>query len=268
MKDYTIADLSYNRDTGELEQFLIFWDGGEPDTRRATPENVLLFDPEDEFPFEGGLHDFLSGDKAIQVDDNPDVVVAQTGNEYSYIVAVDGDVIETTPGQAEKVLEAVYEAIADGNSSKLKGLHNEILSEQVRRSVIDALRPTFDDSYRISVKDNGWLVDNFFLVDWNGKMYTANSSKEGYKPSGNTAVERDTTHEFVRLRSNLRQKKTETVILDGNEVELTEREMLFLAKVTWLLNREHYHPNEPFWNYVNQWAEVESEEPNLDKFDL
>jgi hypothetical protein len=48
--------------------------------------------------------------------------------------------------------------------------------------------------------------------------------------------------------------------------------MLFLAKVKWLLHRRHYHPDEPFWMYVDKWADVDvtsgkpDSMPNLDKF--
>jgi len=269
MTDYTVADVSYNQD-GEMEQFLIFWDDGEPDTRRATAENILLFDPEDSLPFDGGLNQFFSGDSAVQLSDDPRVVIAQSGDEYSYILSVDGDVVETTPEQSERILEAVYDAIADDDIAALIDAHSGILKNQVRRRVVNLLKQTFDEAGRINITQNGWLIDDFFLVDWNAKMYAANDDKDSgdYVRSGSNAVQKDTTYEFVRLNKSFSQIDTVDVTIDGTVKHLSEREMLFLAKVRWLLDREHYHPDEAFWTYVNQWATMPREKPNLDQFSL
>lgn len=269
MTDYTVADVSYNQD-GEMEQFLLFWDDGEPDTRRATAENILLFDPEDSLPFDGGLNQFFTGDSAVKLNDSPSVVIAQSGDEYSYVLSVDGEPVETTPAQSERILESVYTAIANDDINGLLDMHQSILQNQVRRRIVNLLKQTFDESGRIEITPNGWLVDEFFLVDWNAKMYAANDDTESgdYVRSGGSAVQKDKTYEFVRMNKSFSDIESVHVEIDGEKTSLTEREMLFLAKTRWLLDREHYHPDEAFWTYVNQWATMPSEKPNLDKFSL
>lgn len=268
MTDYTVADVSYNQD-GEIEQFLLFWENGEPDTRRATPENVLLFDPEDNLPFDGGLQDFFDGDSALLISDDPRVIVAQSGNEYAYLLSVAGNTIETTPSQAEDFLEGVYTSLTGGGTGDLQRLHREVVKTQVRRDIINPLQHTFPERDRISIVSNGWLVDSFYLVDWDANMYTPKTDDGDYKRENGEAVEKDTTYEFVRLNRSVSDEiENETVWINGDAYELTEREMLFLSKVTWLLNRRHYHPDELFWEYTDQWADMPAEKPNLDQFDI
>jgi hypothetical protein len=135
---------------------------------------------------------------------------------------------------------------------------------------VNALRLTFPESSRITVTQSGWLVDGFYLVDWNAKLYASNDDPDSadYVRSGGKAVEKDTSYELVQLRHRLDEIGTETVTIDGSQYTLTEREMMFLARVTWLLDRRYYHPDDDFWNFCDQWASVESSEPDTDVFTL
>lgn len=270
-----ILDVSRDNETNELTQFLILEDG-QPETKIASPENVLLYDPEDELPFDGGMTDFLSGESALQLSEEPPIFVAQTGSDYSFILNVRGNVVETTPSQAEGILRGIYTALADDDSSKLESLHRSIMSNQVRRPVINALRHDFPESRRIEIVSNGWLVDGFYLIDWNARLYAANDDPEedDYIRSGGT-VKKDTSYEFVRLTHSVNQEDPIVIAIGEDNYELTEREMLFLAKVKWLLHRRHFHPDKPFWMFADRWADVDvetgkppSEMPNLDQFDI
>lgn len=265
-----VMDISRD-DDGEITQFLIF-NEGQPETKRGTPENLLLFDPEDKMPFENGLYEFLSGDSALRLSKDPPIIVQQAGNEYSYILRYDDNMVETTPSQAEELLESMYAAIAEGKFSQLEAFVERVLRSQVRRHVVNPLVHTFREQRRIELVPNGWLVDDFILVDWDAKMYAANDDPDegDYVRSGSDAVQKDTTYEFVQLDKNFTPDGEQSVTIDSTEYTLTEREMLFFAKVKWLLNRREYHPDNPFWSYVDRWTGVENdaEEPNLDKFSL
>jgi len=265
-----VLDVSRDDDSDEITQFLILGDDGQPATKVASPENLLLYDPDDELPFEGGMYDFLSGDSALRLSEEPKVVVGQAGDEYSYVLNIDGNAVETTPTQADELLQGVYDAIAKDDVSKLSDLHAEIIKNQVRRNIVNILAQTFEERHRIEIVPNGWLVDDFYLVDWNAKMYAKNDDPEegDYVRSGTDTVQKDDSYEFVRLNHSLNQSDTVTVTIDGTEYSLTEREMLFLSKIKWLLHRRHYHPDTPFWDYVDKWATVAEEEPNLDVFDI
>lgn len=257
MREYEIADKSYDKQSGELTQFLVLWEDGEPELKRASAENVLLFDPEDNLPFDDGLYNFLNGQHALQLSEEPQVVIAPTGNEYAYIIRVRDSTVETTPGQARQVLEGVADAAKGEGVDRIISLHDEIISSQVRRTVINALRGTFEESGRITVAGNGWLVDDFYLVDWSASLWTKddNLDEEDYVRSGGSVV-KDGSYEFVHLRVSRGVEPVE-VAINGTQYRLSEREMLFLSKVKWLLNRRHYHPDKPFWMYTDKWAAVD-----------
>lgn len=267
MSNHDVADVSYDQD-GNIEQFLLFIDG-EPDTRRGTTKNILLFDPEDELPFDGGLHSFLNGENALKIGENPETIVAQSGDEYSYIISIDGDVIETVPKHAERFLKALRAALTENDTSKIIDLYQDIISDQVRRQIVNSIKHTFNESKRINVTANGWLIDEFYLVDWNAKMYTANNDpdEDDFVRDGDS-VKKDKSYEFVRLRKSFGEVEEQNVVIDGSQYTLTEREILFLSKVTWLLDREHYHPDDPFWTFSDRWATMPSDEPDLDSFSL
>lgn len=272
MTNYQVADVTTN-DDGEVTQFLLFWDGGEPETKKGTPENLLLFDPQNELPFDDGLHDFFVGEQALKLSDEPPVYVSQLDN-YSYVVRYDESVFETTPSQAADLLEAVRETIVEGDLSAIDAFATSVLEKQVRRDVVNALRQTFEDSRRIEVASNGWLIDDFFIVDWEANLYTRNDDPDegDYIRSGQSVVQKDTSYEFVQLRqTTLDPSETDvSVSLGGTEYDLSERELLFLSKVKWILRGSHYHPDNPFWSYVDRWTDVEesSDEPNLSKFSI
>jgi len=267
-----IIDKSYNRDTGELEQFTIIRDSGEPDLVKATPENVLLFDPEDELPFEDGLHEFLSGQHALVLsDENPEVIVAPTNNDYCYILRVNGSTVETTPNQAERILSGIKEA-PTGNKAvdSIVRLYEDIMENQVRRGVVNALIQTFDKSDRVSKVARGWMIDDFYLVNWEASMYVKHDDPDeaDYKRGGGGVTEVDKSHEFVNL-THSRDVNPIRVTIGNDSYRLTEREMLFLTKVKWLLNRREYHSDMQFWKWTDKRASVNhiTGEPEPDESD-
>lgn len=265
-----VLDVSRDDDSNEITQFLILGDDGQPATKVASPENLLLYDPEDELPFDGGMHDFLSGESAFRLSD--EVVVGQGGDEYSYVLSVNENMVETTPEQADELLRGVYDAIAQDDVSGLKSLHQQIIKNQVRRNIVNILAQTYEECHRIEIVANGWLIDDFYLVDWDASMYAKNDDpdEDDYvrDRSASGGVSKDTSYEFVRLNHSVSSGDAMEVDIDGTTYMLSEREMLFLSKVKWLLHRRHYHPDTPFWDYAEKWATVEKTEPNLDLFDI
>lgn len=266
-----ILDISRNEDD-KITQFLILGGDGQPDTKVASPENLLLYDPDDELPFEGGMNDFLSGDSALRLSDDPKVLVSRAGDEYTYTLSIAESAVETKPEQADKLLQGVYDAISEDDVRPLERLHRDILKNQVRRNIVNILAQTFEQKHRIEITQKGWLVDDFYLVDWNANMYAKDNDPDEadyVRDRGSDGgVSKDTSYELVRLSHSISSADTMAVTIDGSDYTLSEREMLFLSKIKWLLHRRHYHPDTPFWDFVDKWATVEEEEPNLDVFDI
>lgn len=276
----TVIDISRDNESDEITQFTIIDDSGQPQLVKGTAENLLLYDPEEELPFEDGLYGFLSGDDALILSDDPEIIVAPTDNEYCYILRVNENTVETTPRQAEDTLEGIRQAATRGKTNMLVQLYQDIMAEQVRRPVINALFDTFDETDRINVISRGWLVDEMYLINWEASMYLRhNDPDEGdYKRGSGGVTQTDKSYEFVQL--NLRRDIDPVQVNIGGETyRLTEREMLFLSKVKWLLNRREYHPDKPFWMFSDRqgasvdWKTGEPEdndtdEPDKDSFNL
>jgi len=253
-------DISRDRETGEIKQFTIIDKHGQPQLIKASPENILLYDPEGKLPFDGGMYEFLQGNQAIVLnEDDPKIMVAPTDNEYCYIVRVRNRTVETTPSQAKRALEAIKAATIDKDITEIVQLHDDIVSNQVRRDIVNKLMTTFEETARLKKTGRGWLVDDFYLVNWEASMYTKhNDPNEGdYKRGGGGVTKTDTLYEFVQLSVN-REIEPIEITVAGSTVRLSEREMLFLGKIKWLLNRREMHPDIPFWQFSDKYASVDN----------
>lgn len=256
---FEILDRNRNKQTGELLSFLVMEDG-EPIPKKATPENTLLY--------EHGLKEFLSGKHAVIVsEDSPEVILAPTGNDKAYLLRVNGSTVETTPSEAASLLEALKDAVEANNSvqrgravDSMVDVYDTIISTQVRRWLVRVMRTTFDpqEQQRIEQIDRGWLIDGFYLVDWNANLYLADDDpdEDDYEVGVGGARAVDKSYEFLRL-SPSKSPSAHSVKVNGSDYRLSEREMLFLSKVRFMLDRRHYHNDEPFWLYSDKLAGLE-----------
>lgn len=244
MSDYTIKDENRDRETGELQSFLLIWDDKPPEMKTASPENYLLYVE--------GLYDFLSGDKAVILSENPKIIVAPTNREHSYIISVDGETIETTPSEAERVLQGVMDVVDQGDTSTITDVHADLLSSQVRRKLIDAAYHTFSESEqsRIERAPNGWLIDGYYHVDWSANIYARDGGDTAYERGGGGVVETDQSKELVQVGFPEIPEPMEISVGDDTYT-FTDREMLFLKKVKFILHRTDYHSDMPFWRHLD-----------------
>jgi hypothetical protein len=190
-------------------------------------------------------------------------MIAPTGSEYSYLINVDGDIVQSTPQESEDVLEGMHEALKEDSLTKLKKTHAKIKREQVRKEVVNALRYIFDEPHRIEPQANGWIIDGLFWIDWSGNLYTRDDDPDENDKirSGNEVVEADTSFEFVTFRQGKTPEPKE-VTINNETIMLTEREMLFITKARWICNRRHYHPDQPFWDYVERFTDRPAKDSN------
>ena len=249
MSDWEIIHKDYDAD-GELSSLLVLEDG-EPTQKNAIPENVLLYIH--------GLRDFLVGNEVIELEGGVHVASREEG----YVLVVDGNLVEIPPKENERFLNYVKEYM-DGEKpvSVFRDLHANIIKDQVRRPVVSALRHTFGEKkFEIQPQGNGWLIEDMFLVDWNANVYTKEDDPEegDYIRGSGGVVKTDKSYEFIQLRGPDPDPKT--VNIGGESITLTEQEMVFLSKVMWLLGRNKYHPDEPFWKHVEKELGDDDEMP-------
>jgi len=249
MSDWEVIHENTNRE-GELTSFLLLEDG-EPTQKRATPENKLLYIR--------GLYDFLAGETTLQV--GPDHYV-KARDEAGYVMVIDGELVEVPPSYDAEFLEIVDGLVSDNKETAVEALmdlYQEIISGQVRRAIVNNCLYKFGDATsRITVKSNGWVIDGIYLCDWNANIYTIEDDPESgdYIRSGGVVERTDTSYEAIQLSAGYNETVPTdelSVTINDDTVQLTESEQTFLAKVMWLLGREHYHDDEEFWANVNDY---------------
>ena len=210
----------------------------------GTPENVLLYIH--------GLREFLDGDRGAVLSEDPYIAVQRTDAPSVYRITVDERPVESMPNQADDVLEALRDAIEEGDLDPILDIYEKIIDTQVRRDVVKDLKEVLPniDEQRIEVTDRGWLIDGYYVVDWTASVYvvTDDPDSEDYVRGGGGVQTVEKDHEFVELTPSSKPERKK-VKLNGETLIVGEREMMFLAKVEWLLNRAEYHPDEPFWRW-------------------
>jgi hypothetical protein len=263
-----VIDISRNKETGELEQFTVLDAQGQPQLIKATKQNVLLYDPENKMPFDDGISGFFNDGEALMLSErDPELYIVPTEDDNRFAIYYDGKMVETMPKQSVDILEALYTAIIDEDIQDIISVYDDIMSSQVRRNVINAIHPTFEEGDRIEVRERGWLIDDLFLIDWSGSMYAKHDdpTEPDKIRKGDIVQPVDRSYEFVQLRTSLDITPV-TIRIGDTRVRMTEREIMFLAKTRWVLNRREYHPDRPFWYYVDRFSSVDwkSGEPERD----
>ena len=251
MSDWEILHRDHDRD-GNLTSLLVLEDG-EPTQKNAIPENILLY--------EHGLKDFFEGDNLLQFSES---VYGGSRAGEGYILVVDGDLIEIPPRKDHDFLQAIADILdEDRGPQALRDIHQDIIAGQVRRHIINNLTHSFGKkAFDIQVQGNGWLIEDAFLVDWNANIYTKDDDPEDgdyIREFGSGITKTDKSYQFVELDIGHGEEipEAETVDIGEKSVTLTDKEMEFLAKVTWLLGRWKYHPDEAFWAHVENQYDIE-----------
>lgn len=207
-------------------------------------ENVLLYVHE--------LREFLEGERGAVLSEDPHITVQNTNASSVYRITVDERPVESMPGQANDVLEALRAAIEEEDIDPILDIYEDIIDSQVRREVVQKLQealPNIDED-RIEETNRGWLIDRFYVVDWTASVYvvTDDPDEDDYEIRGGGVGKTDRDHEFVELVPDSAPER-QRVKFGDETVLVGEREMMFLSKVEWLLDRTKYHPDESFWRY-------------------
>jgi len=246
MRSYEIVDKNYDKQTGELQSFLLVWDDGKPEIKSATPENYLLYIDE--------LYAFLDGDEALVFDDDGKrISVLRADDKTSYYLSVDDITVIVDGRRAERLLNGIKAARERGVYTTLRAVHEMVLKSQVRQHIINVLYKTFDEEHRmrISISGTGWVIDDYYFLDWSASIYSKEDDIEepDYMRVNNEAVKSDRSYQLVQLRDDSDIQDVE-VKINGTVYTLTEIEITFLSKARWLLDRYEYHPDVPFWMYM------------------
>jgi hypothetical protein len=147
----------------------------------------------------------------------------------TYTISTNGDQI-TVPARYES--EALR-ALREEDGEALLDVYEQVRAEQVHEDVVNKFVKRYDDE-RVEVTDEGWVVQDTFLVQWNAENYIVDDMTIHVR-DGNDTVAVDDSKQARDLTFNL----PETVEADtpmGETVTLGQREQEFLATVEVLLN--------------------------------
>jgi hypothetical protein len=225
----------------DTDPYLVEYPDGSVEYEPNTAVNRAVFgESEDEMPVvsdidgEGRMYD---NDEEIMVDlDIKSKTAALTydghtvvaNNYFGEIVDVVADEYRTDYGSTPVVSENVRELV---------DIYFEIIDGQVRQDVISQFKDRFPDD-RVEQTDSGWLIDDTFVVTYEGENYLT-TDKPTYERKGGEMVEMDERAQAVALTIDTSGAQ-EMPAPDGDRVMVGELEQRFLATVECLLYPEEY----------------------------
>lgn len=131
-------------------------------------------------------------------------------------------------------------------STDLYELYERILETRVRQDVIDDLEPYFGRD--IEVVDEGWIVEETYLVTYDDAENYLVEDKETYQRSGGDVSKTDGTPQAVKM--SFRTDPIKAMSFGDETFTLSEVEQSFLASVEVLLHPDQYLGVEGFENEV------------------
>lgn len=240
-----------------------------PDDR---PEEVLPKTTENVALIEHGLYEFLYEGEAYEF--NYEGYLVETGASApssDYWIGVDGTRTRVPPERREEFLDALVEDLHQredtGGYEEVAGhdlydLFHELLEGEVRRDVVARFRERFPED-RVEIREDGWVVDDTFLVTWDAENYSLNEI-ETYTISGGEAVAIDEEKEFVEMEFDIDVSGSKEVQTpDGDTERVSETELRFLAMVYAFVNAEEYFIEE----FVREVLDEKQAREDIQTFD-
>lgn len=254
-------DVDHNPDDVEIIQELgnMFLVRVEGETRQVgnNPKNELLY----KHGLYSLLHSESEASRTVLSESDPYVAVAPTSNDSIYSIwygEEDDFPLQNPPSKANDVLKGIRDGLSEpADYATIKETYEWIRDNQVRRNLIDKLTPMFP-SASVIPNEEGWVVEGIFLVTWDARVFisAADLEENSYVVRGGI-TEADGKREFLSLTPDADPEEVverKTVRVDGEEHELGEVELMFLAKVQWLLHYNEMYDDDAFWAVIERHA--------------
>jgi len=213
---------------GGSNAYLVRFGDGDYEMVNRTPMHELLLNTD--------LIETAESGDTRRVEDDHVTVSIDLDNDRVHLT-VNGRRVSVTQDYREDVLTAY----ADENFQELRTIHETIVENRVRVGLLDRFMPRFAEARedgRLRKSDEGWVIDETFVVQWNGENYLT-EVVDTHVVSGGEAVRADESREARQLEFDIPDDVT-VVDPSGNDVDLSAREAQFLATVEALLNPQEY----------------------------
>lgn len=239
MSEFTIAELREAEivpEQGGPNAWLVRF--GESDYRMVprTPKHRLLLETDLLERAEGGDTKVLDRDDGAQ----DHVTFTADVDSDSYHLTVNGNRLKVPSDFENEVLEAY----ADEDFAELRRVHQDIVENRVRVGLMDRFMPRFADARddnRLRKAGDGWVIDDTFIVQWNGENYLTEQVGTHIVESGE-AVRADEEHPAREITFDIPDDEVEVDVPNTVDatVTLSAREARFLATAECLLNPQEY----------------------------
>jgi len=200
--------------------YLVEYPDGEQLYEPATPVNTVLF--------EDGLYEKITGTSTFYGTDNK-VATNVDIEDRTFILTVNDHQVEVPEDKQGEMVEAFRRS---NTGEILIDMYDDIMSGRVRHDIVKQFIDQFPEE-RVEETPNGWLVDDTFLVDYEGNNYLADQESV-YVRSGNEMVEADQSKEAVELSFEVGESAN-IITPDGDSIRVGADEQEFLATVECLL---------------------------------
>jgi len=245
--------LKTKRSGDRIVSFVVQKPDGEVSIKKGTAENILLYEHE--------MYKLFNTEKETTLLQDPEIKIKPSSSSSVYTLTVNGETILTSPKHSNAVMEGVKELVEYDDFDPLMDVWEEIIESQANRMLVDKLFPHIGllDGNRNRVRQTagGWLIDDYYLVDWTAEIYLAEEG-DSYTLGGGGVVEADKSHEFLEMRGgdNIESFDRQTIRIGDEEHIIGKKEVRFFAKVHWLLNRFDMLQDKPFWIYHERRREA------------
>lgn len=239
--DYTmdeLLDAEIVPNQGGSNAWLVRFDEGDYRMVNKTPKNRLLLKTDLLERAERGDTRKVTMFDGLANPEERSVTFSANLEEDRYFITVDGYRMRVPRRLEDDVLEAYVE----GDFGELHDIQRELWHSRVRVGLMDQFMPRFAEARadgRLHKTDEGWVVDDTFVVQWNGENYLVDGGAQ-YDVRGGSTVRADETRQARILVFDSGTGSHEVEAPDGRTFELTAMEVEFLATVECLLNPEEY----------------------------
>jgi len=167
-----------------------------------------------------------------------------------YVLAVNDGDERTVPSDYE---DEALAAVRESDGQRLAEVHAQIVATQVRQNVVNAFEGRYvneqsqtvamleDEDFepRVTVTNDGWVVDDTFIIQWNAENYLV-SDVQVHVREGSRTVEADESKQARDLDFTAIDGNVTVETPEGEQVTLDEQEQRFLATVEALLYPHQY----------------------------
>lgn len=234
------------------DALFISYENGGTELKKRNATNELLYIEQ--------MYDFLRSSGNIRVlrteEEGGYLAIAPTEEDDIFTLWVDSSnqPITTRIDDAKSVLEGVVDAL-NGDYEALEEVYFTYIEDRARPNVVNLL----EDSLPVETTEEGWIVEDNFLVTWEAEIYRSVEDKEGesFRRSGSDVRSVDSRQAISLNKSSALLAKqdnfnAESIRVEGMGTKFTEMEIEFLATVVWLLKRREHINDNTFWEQFEE----------------